>query len=245
MTLRPLRPDLATRLARVQAAGAMAVAVLDVDLTLIDNAPRNRAIWGAWLHEQRGRWPGAAAAALAAQTMPIVFGVRDNLATLGVTDPALVAEGLAFWRRHFFASDGCRFDAALPGAVEAVEALVGAGVAVIYLTARPLAMAEGTVASLQRLGFPVAQVGAQLVMKDDPREEDGAFKVRALAWFGGVGRPILVADNEPGHVNAMHAAFPDALAVHVATRHSAGAPPLAEGVVTRRQLAEAVIAAEG
>lgn len=225
--------------------GREPLALLDVDLTLVDNAPRNRAIWARWAHSVRDRWAGAEAASVRAQTMPIVFGIRQNLATLGVEDADLVDDGLRYWLKMFFTDEMARHDVPLPGACEVVSTLRSAGVTVVYLTARPATMLEGTVATLQRFGLPVGVPGTMLALKEDPTTGDGAHKEGALAWLGRLGDVVLVADNEPGHVNAMHRAFPAALAVLVATRHSAGAPPLAPGVRVVGQLVDAVVVASG
>jgi len=225
-----MAPRLSAGIARAAKEGRPPLAVVDVDLTIIDNAPRTRAIFSDWLHTIRDRWEPAAEKSIEALTMPIVFGVFDNLATLGVTDPELQRDGLRFWLEAFFSSEYCRRDVALPGAVGAIGELRRHGVTVVYLTARTAGMAEGTVATFAKLGFPVAVPGTLLVMKEHRTESDQAYKERALTWLGGLGRVVLCADNEPGHCNAMHKAFPDALTVLVDTRHSSPAPPLAEGV---------------
>lgn len=240
--MRRLDPELAARADAIREAGHEPIAVLDVDLTLLDNAPRNRAIWGDWLHGLGARWDGAASAAVRAQTMPIVFGVAENLSALGVTDPELVKEGFRFWLRAFFDGEYCRLDVPLPGALEAVEILRASDVTVAYLTARPAAMAPGSAARFRELGFPVGEPGTLLAMKPTPREDDGAFKAGALAWLGRIGRPILCADNEPGHVNAMHAAFEGARCVLVDTRHSGSAPSLDPGIQRVPSLLDAVTA---
>lgn len=218
--------------ARVDAAieaakrdGALPLAVLDVDLTLLDNADRTRAIWVDWLHTLRHRWDGAEAAMTRAPTMPIVFGVMDNLQTLGVPQE-LVGEGLRFWLKHFFDSVYCRRDTPLPGAVDAVRRLLERGVSIAYLTARPAQMLEGTVARFRELGLPVGVPGTILSMKPDFEQPDSAYKGEALAWLARVGRVVVGADNEPGHVNQMVEAFAGAVCAQVDTRHSGGAPPL-------------------
>lgn len=228
------------RVAAVTAAGRLPVAVLDVDLTLVDNAPRSRAIFCDWLASLRGRWPGAEAALARAQVLPIVFSAPANIAALGVDDPDLAREGLAFWWERFFSPRYACLDVPLPGAIAAARALHGAGCTLVYLTARPTSLGDATVTRFRELGLPIAEVGTALVMKDDPAERDSAFKARAVTWIGRLGEIVLCADNEPGHVNVMHAAFPDALAVLVDTRHSPGAPPLAPGAVVRPTLLDAL-----
>lgn len=220
--------------------GREPLAVLDVDLTLLDNAPRNRAIWVDWLHSVRGDLPGAEEAMVRAQTMPIAFGVMDNLHTLGVTDPAACDDGFRFWRSAFTSDHYCRFDAPLPGAVQAVRLLREADITVVYLTARPRRMMEATVSRFGALGLPVGGPGAFLVMNDDPATRDTAFKVGALGWIARLGRPVFAADNEPSHVNAMAAAFAHARVVLVETRHSPGAPETSPEILRFPSLLDAI-----
>jgi hypothetical protein len=231
--------------AQARADGREPLAVLDVDLTLLDNAPRNRAIWGDWLHSVRDRLPDAEAAMVRAQTMPIAFGVMDNLRTLGVTDPGVCEEGFRFWRSAFTSDHYCRFDAPLPGAVRAVQLLREAEITVVYFTARPRRMMEATVARFGALGLPVGGPGAFLVMNDDSSLRDTAFKVGALAWIGRLGRPVLAADNEPSHANAMAAAFPHARVILVETRHSPGAPEPSPEILRFPSLLDAIRAPGG
>lgn len=241
MTERPgLLRSLLAASARAREAGREPLAVLDVDLTLLDNAPRNRAIWADWLHSVRDHVPGAEEAMVRAQTMPIVFGVLDNLRTLGIEDPALCEEGFRFWRRAFTGDHYCRFDAALPGAVDAVRMLRAAEITAVYLTARPRRMMEATASRFEALGLPVGGPGTMLVMNDDPALRDSAFKERALPWLARLGQVVLAADNEPAHVNAMAAAFEGARVVLVQTRHSAGAPEPSASVVRSPGLLDAI-----
>ena len=242
---RPLESELEAMASAARARGRAPVAVLDIDLTLVENAPRTRQIWRLWLQSLGERWPPAAEALARVDTMPIVFGVMENLGALGVEDPALLKEGFRFWLEKFFDDTLCRLDVALPGAVEAVESLRAASITVAYLTARPAWMREGTVETMARLGFPVCTAGTMLVMKPDMDVADAIYKQEALGWIGSLGEVILAADNEPGHCNVMLAAFSEARVLHVNTRHSASAPPLNAGVDVVAALSDGVLVREG
>ncbi len=228
------------RIGDALAAGIVPVAIVDVDLTLVDNAPRTRAILCDWLASLGGRWSGAAEALDAAQRMPIVFSAAANVAALGLTDEVLRREALRFWWERFFDARYAALDVPMPGAVEAVRQLVEAGATVVYLTARPASLAGATANRFAELGFPIGQCGTVLVMKEDPAEADRAFKTRALGWIASLGTPVLCADNEPGHVNAMHARFPRALPVLVDSRHSPGAPAPAAATIRVERLIDAL-----
>ena len=239
--VRPLDNALATRVRTIRANGRVPIAVLDIDLTLVENAPRTRAIFRAWLQSLGDRWEGAEAALARVDTMPIVFGVMENLTRLGVVEEALQREGFRFWLKAFFDGAMCRHDVPLSGTLEVVQSLRTAEVTVAYLTARPASMREGTVESLARLGFPVCTVGTLLVMKPDMTITDEAFKEGALGWLTELGDVILAADNEPSHCNAMRAAFEGARVLHVNTRHSASAPSLSAGVDVVAALSDGVL----
>lgn len=227
------------------AHGEHPVAVLDVDLTLIENGPRTRQVIADWLGALPLE-PGRVARAIEhARTMPLVFSIRDNLravaAVLGRDDDGeLLATGFAHWRHGFFDPDNLVHDVALDGAAEAVQRLVAAGVTVVYLTARPHEMAAGTVASMRALGFPIGVPHTVLATKPPGPETDQAFKVAALSWCARLGRVVLLAENEPAHANEMQRAFPEALTVLVGTRHSPRAPEPLAGVVRVARLLDVV-----
>ena len=222
------------RIGALAAAGRHPLAVLDIDLTLIETAPRTRAVIAAWCEQA-----GLAALAAEAHQAPLVFSIVQNLKRVGVPD-LRISEAMAFWRTAFFDPAMLVHDAPLPGAIDAVRALGAAGATIVYLTARPASMAAGTTTRFQELGFPIAGPGAVLVTKDAPLEHDEAYKRRALAWIQRLGTAVVCADNEPAMANAMHEAFPEALTVLVATRHSEAAPPLMPGVRRVAGLAELI-----
>lgn len=231
------------RVTEVVARAGHPVVVLDLDLTLVENAPRTRAVLRSWLAEITSERRAEAIAHAA--SMPLVFSIRDNLTTLidvlAVPDrDAHLASGIAHWKRGFFDPAYLVHDEAMPGAAEAVAKLAKAGATIVYLTARPGTLAAATTQHLFELGFPAADAGAVLVTKTDPNEGDHAFKVRALAWCARLGEVVLCAENEPAHANAMHHAFPDALTVLVTTRHSLPAPALEAGVVKVAALTDAL-----
>jgi hypothetical protein len=242
---RPIERELGRAIRSAQEQGRAPLAVLDIDLTLVENAPRTRRIWRLWLESLGERWSGGDAALKRVDTMPIVFGVRENLAALGVTDDVLGKEGFRFWLDKFFDDELCRLDEALPQAVQAVQALYDAGVTIAYLTARPAWMREGTVETLSRLGFPMCVPRTVLVLKPDITVSDGVYKEEAMTWLDSLGVVIVAADNEPGHCNGMRATFEGARVLHVNTRHSGGAPALQSGVDVVAALSEGVLAPEG
>lgn len=241
----------------VQRQGGHPLALLDLDLTLVDNGPRTRRILTSWVERLAGRLPEHTVLSMAerAATLPLVFSIRENLwRVLGASseDDALhslankeelaplAKEGFLFWRDAFFDPEWLVHDVALPGAAEAVRSLVDEGVTVVYVTARKVDLASATVSSLLRLGFPIAGPHALLLTNDHPSRTDHESKVVSLDYCGRLGTPVLLAENEPAHANTMHRRFPSALTVLVETRHSEPAPPLDAGVARVRGIAEAL-----
>lgn len=203
-----------------QRQGAGAVAVFDLDSTLLDNKPRQAKIMAE-------------------------YGTRNNVPTLAACQPehwegwdfvlAMTNAGLPaaetephvepyreLWRSLFFTSEYCRFDEAVPGAVAYVAALRAAGLHICYVTGRHEGMRAGSVDNFARLGFPIPDGDAvQLWMKPTLEEHDDDYKARVHAELPTKAGPIVAAfDNEPTHVNDYRRSFPSAVVVHLATDHS-------------------------
>lgn len=225
---------LGAALARARAAAPGAVAVFDLDSTLLDNRPRQARIlreYGeiAGLPVLRGaapeHWRGwDIEAALVAAGVPADAARRHR-------EPAL-----RFWAERFFTSAYCRLDVPTPGAAAFVRAVAAAGPAIAYVTGRPARMEPGTVDALARFGFPVPDRSrVALLLKRDDALGDDAWKVAAREQVDRLGRVVLAFDNEPAHVNGYARAWPGALVVHVDTNDSgrpvevlAGVPSIAD-----------------
>ena len=101
----------------------------------------------------------------------------------------------------------------------------------VYLTGRYQdTQAVGTVESLRRYGFPIGQLGTQLVMKTSRSESDMAYKRRVAEELIRLGTPVAAVDNEPGHCNTMRELFPEATVALFGEMHSPKAPEPAQGV---------------
>jgi hypothetical protein len=198
------------------------VVVLDLDGTLLDVRARHAAIAHAWAEEAP------------APMLPLLLGLRPEdfgysvvgpLRRLGVEDEGALSALAAFWKLRFFHDDWMIHDRAAPGAVAFVLRLRAAGALIVYLTARTVQeQLRGTVDSLAKLGFPVADGNSILHMKPSKGLTDSRFKRAATGSVDRLGVVVAAFDNEPGHVNTFQAAWPDALNFLVGHRHSAGAP---------------------
>jgi beta-phosphoglucomutase-like phosphatase (HAD superfamily) len=209
-------------LARVREAGPQAIAVFDLDSTVLDNRPRQAAILRAY-----GRAAG----------LPILRRARPEHFRSWDLAGALRAAGLPaaevrrhaapfreFWSERFFTSRYCRLDVPIPGAPEFVRAVRSAGARIAYVTGRPdHAMREGTLRALRRHAYPLPLPGddaVSLFMKPGEGLLDEVWKAVARDLVEARGTPVLVLDNEPAHVNAYARAWPRALAIHLDTDHS-------------------------
>jgi hypothetical protein len=203
------------------------VVVFDLDGTLMDNRPRVVAILHELSRAWRERHPEAASCCARAAPDDIGYGFIENLKRLGVHDPALHEDGLAFWKDRFFTDLHQRHDVEVRGARSYVRACHDAGALVVYLTGRDLPnMALGSFASLRDLGFPIGVVGSELVVKPTFEMPDAAFKRSVAPELARLGTVIAVFDNEPANVNLFLEAHPACIGVFLDTQYAPNPEPL-------------------
>ncbi|MEP7123109.1 MAG: HAD family hydrolase [Byssovorax sp.] len=212
---------------RAQVAHSPAVVVFDLDGTLMDNRPRVVAI----LHELALAWwslhPAASAACARAAADDIGYGFIANLRRLGVVDPALHEEGLAFWKARFFQDPHVKHDVEILGARAYVKACYDAGAVIVYLTGRDLPnMALGSFASLRDLGFPIGVIGTELVVKPTFEMPDADFKREVAPELKRLGAVVAAFDNEPANVNLFLDAHPASLGIFLDTQYAPDPPAL-------------------
>jgi predicted secreted acid phosphatase len=229
--VRQLDPTvLARTLERARQANGRGVVVFDLDSTLLDNRPRQARI----LREfglQTGLKPLAAAKPEDWQDWDIRRAMRNAGLSLSETDRHAEA-AKQFWRDRFFTSEYCVDDEAIAGAVAFVNAVVAAGAQIAYCTGRHEDMRAGSVACFKRLGFPLPGPRVQLLMKPTFAMSDDDWKEMAYEHLHSLGTVLAVFDNEPTHVNGYRRAFPEALAVHLATDDSGRDVSLLDGVLS-------------
>ncbi len=207
------------------------ISVFDLDSTLLDNGPRQSAI----LREY-----GAENAVPELEKSKAEHWLSWDIGE-AMTNCGLSAEGVAehrdafkeYWRERFFTSEYCRLDELVPGANTFVQAIHGTGGMVYYVTGRHEEMREGTVACLERLGFPVPNDSSvQLLMKPTLAEDDDAYKHETYERLATEGTIVAAFDNEPTHINGYRTAFPSAYSVHLATDHSGRDVRVLDGVLS-------------
>lgn len=208
--------------------GATPIVILDLDDTLTDSRTRTTRILLELAHDPSAPLDGETRDALSSVTPPaIAYDLSDTLRALGLSDPVALAAADSYWKQRFFSDAYVRIDEPVRGAPEYTRWLVARGAKLVYLTGRPAeTMRDGTIENLERNGFPPAGVAgdgqepAVLIMKPRVQDDDLAFKKAAFERIATLGEVVGVFENEPRNINAMHAAFPGAVAIFVDTIHS-------------------------
>ncbi|GAC1343488.1 MAG: hypothetical protein NVSMB23_17370 [Myxococcales bacterium] len=197
-------------------------AAFDLDSTLLDNKPRQARIVREFGEERRD-----ARLATCAPAQIVSWDLRDTALLCGLSagEAADVEPDLRrFWLSRFFTSAYCAGDAPVAGAREYLARVLARGGHVLYLTGRHREMAEGTIASFRRAGFPLPSEepgsSVSLWLKPVLSDDDDAWKDQCHARLQSMRGIACAFDNEPTHVNAYARAFPDAVVVHLDTDHS-------------------------
>ena len=103
--------------------GSVPVVVLDLDLTLLDNRARTRAILRDFVH---GMVPDVRTRAVALErleTHSIVYSIQENMKAIGVDAERFRQDGL-FLDGAIFSDRFCSFDTPYPGAAEACSRML-------------------------------------------------------------------------------------------------------------------------
>jgi hypothetical protein len=215
----------------VIAEGKVPIVVLDLDLTLLDNRERTRSILRDYVLSRETSPRNRSAALELLSTREISYSIQENMEALGIEGDEFRNVGLPFWLERFFSDRYCVFDIPYGGAAEACRRLAGTGALLVYLTGRYAdTQAVGTLQSLRHFGFPVAEIGTQLVMKTSRQESDRGYKRRVSEEILRMGVPVAAVDNEPGHCNTMSELFSGAHVAQFGSMHSPQAPNLNEGI---------------
>jgi len=128
---------------------------------------------------------------------------------------------VAFWDRNFFANDFLPFDRPIRKGVEFVNRLLELGVGTVFLTGRDRPrMGKGTIDWLAKYGLLDQNKKTSLLMKEDLALSNAEAKMVAIGKIKGLGRPVLIADNEPIELKKVWAEFPSAQGVLLKTPFS-------------------------
>ena len=231
----PALGDAFARIDQARRDGRPALAIFDIDGTVLDPAARTRDILALALEgPEAAIRPSRPDLAQAMRALPLArhgYEAESTLTRIGVTDTASVRALKARWNRDFFTNQFLLRDEALPGAVAYLDSLHARGATLVYFTGRDAPrMLSGTAQSLLLRGFPIGVVRTMLVMKPDKSQPDFDYKKAALDELAAFGTVVAVFENEPRNINLLHERFPRALAFYLDTKHSANAPAVEPGI---------------
>ena len=206
--------------------------VLDIEGTLLDNRPRIFQIMKDFAADKHYVTP-AAAAQLQNLTVPLIkYRLQDTLASVGVTDPAVVNNAAAFWAERFFTDEYLKYDQPVPGAVDYVRTLYSNGARIVYVTGRDQRrQLLGTVKSLRDHGFPIGIQGTELIMKPTVEMQDAIFKQNVTNYLRQYGAVIASFDSDSANANVYRRAFNKAIVILFESPASVpNPPPLLENI---------------
>lgn len=174
--------------------------VLDIDSTLVTTHQRNQRILFEWINHHSSEFPDDCTILRQAQTQFGDYGLKSALDRIQFKEqnPGASDSLNEFWRKNFFSNTYLSEDIAVRGAVHWTQNLEELGIEFIYLTARHKpTMWEGTLSSLDQLGFPIDE--SILFLKEDLSLSDEAYKASLLNEIiaSKKGKDIWLIDNEP------------------------------------------------
>lgn len=217
-----------------RATGKRPVVAIDIDDTLLASSKRAKNILNDFLEE----WvPGNSwVKDFVSKYIPsqVEFGGAHILSQAGLGHWGMGSTFNDYFMKHFLGPEDSHKVSVRQGALDAVLTLQSMGVRIIYLVARPdvADVRKGTADQLKALGFPVDDLGVELVMRKEPGESDEEFKRGAIASLVGPFDALVGAfDNEPGPLAQIGRRFSMAPLYLVGDRQSPDAPTPPEGVV--------------
>ncbi|MBX3246267.1 MAG: hypothetical protein KF901_03715 [Myxococcales bacterium] len=191
--------------------GPPPIVVFGVDGALFDSRPRTLQILYEYADAVTSDDPELADAMRSLGIDHVHYLLSETLRECGVTHAELVRDVTSFWRERFHADDYVVLDVPNPGAVDFTCAVQEVGGGVVYLSGRDVhGMLMGTVASLRDHGFPIADVGVELLLKPDATLGTEAYKRGILPRLAGRGEVVAIFDDQASSCELARSIFPDA-----------------------------------
>lgn len=202
--------------------------ILDIDSTLVTTHQRNQAIIDAFIEQNESQFPDETNQLKKAQCQLGDYGIETSLKRINFQSPNenFMETLMGYWRENFFANHFLTSDCPTQDAVQWVQKLRQANIPFVYLTARHKAtMWEGTLSSLQALGFPIDE--SILFLKDDLSLKDDEYKSRLMQKLidENQGKKLWLIDNEPVVLNKMLADHPEVGLIWFDSCHSGRMDP--------------------
>lgn len=204
------------------------LAIFDLDSTLFCVSPRTQAILNSLSKDDdlKLRFPDETPQLAALKVSPLDWGIRSVIVRHQLKGSKEFFSAVREkWADRFFSSEHLEDDIPYPGAVEFVSSLNLLGVEIRYLTGRDRPrMGEGTIRSLNKHGFPLANPD-HLHMKPDSNRHDAEFKRDTLMRLIGSARKVWFFENEPVIINLVQKQLPDLKIIFMDSVHSGREQP--------------------
>jgi AAA15 family ATPase/GTPase len=215
--------------------GSLTRVVFDLDSTLFNVAPRFSKIIEEFCSDSVMRRKYARAIEILSQIQIThhPYYLKQFMLDIGLNEEpqTFYKEIFEYWRSRFFNDKYVIFDEPEVGAVEFVDELYKQGVHIIYLTGRDEPrMKIGTLESLKKWNFPVAQDRAELVLKPYKELDDAEFKRDHFQIFP-PNEKIWFFENEPVNIHLVLKDCPHVKIIYFDSVHS-GKAPAPEGLPT-------------
>lgn len=204
------------------------IAVFDLDGTVFDVVYRTMEIMRRFtaMPDIRARFPEQVAIANRLRHQDYHYGLESTLNAVGIDrysehSAHFLHAAETYWYKHFFTDELLAFDVPYPGARECVRHLHAKGVEIVYLSGRDVPnMSQGTIAALEKGGFPHTGHGVMMCLKPAYGQDDLLFKKQSIETISSSGEVIFTIDNEPANVQMFADRFPKALHVHFKSHHA-------------------------
>ncbi len=221
--------DVVKRVTETKNSGELPVVIFDLDGTLFDSGPRSKRIFLEFAETTGNSLLKLKVEMIDAHTMK--YKVRESLIDAGIKDSTLLKEMIDSWRKKFFNGEYLKYDEPVPGSVEFVNELSDSGALIIYLTGRDApGTLIGSVAALQKNGFPIGVYGTELIMKPERFMKTYTFKKKTLSYIKKLGTVVASFENEPANINLLFEYFPENIPFFLDTSHKPNAPPVNKGI---------------
>lgn len=233
--------DLLDKIEQLASEVENALAVFDLDGTLLNYSVRTKAILEHLCLEAGENKARILEKIRSLPLEAIEYEIEDTLRRNELVETRLFDYFKRGWERLFFSDSFLHVDTPLPGAVKFVRELHQLGITIVYLTGRDIEnMFLGTVASLYHLGFPVAVEGAELLMKPGAEIGNLDFKISSFDYLKRRGRVLAFFDDDVELLDLAGGQFPEALLVFVRGGHLSARAPAKGGVLTLNSFVEVV-----
>jgi len=204
-----------------------AVAVWDIDSTIMDTGPRNYAI----LQSATELFPRLRPYIKEFHPDRMGWNILEPLKAHFAEDDPLLKDLQVYWESCFFSDPWLKYDVPYPGVVSLLKKMFEEGIRLIYLTGRDQPnMSRGTVESFRQSGIPLGET-TEFLFKPDFYTPDLDYKKSCLEKIRSRGNVVLAVENEPANANLFLRAFPNALVMHFQSISSPDPEPLNPGII--------------